>query len=187
MRRRDREMDKEFGFKIIDCSRYGVLSMIDKENLPYGLPLSMVRDGNAIYFHSANEGKKVEVLKTNSKVAITFVGEVRVPENYSYDELEAMKDDPSKAVKFISSVFTTEFESALVKGEAEIIEDEEEKIYAMKLICEKYTPSKMEYFSAAIGAGISRTRVYKIEIQDISAKRKKYDEKGVEMKWGRID
>lgn len=56
----------------------------------------------------------------------------------------------------------------------------------MKLICEKYTPTKMDYFDLAIKAGLKRTNVYKIEIEEVKAKRKKYDINGEEMKWGRM-
>lgn len=36
MRRKDREMDKDFAFDVIDKSTYGVISMIDQNNEPYG-------------------------------------------------------------------------------------------------------------------------------------------------------
>lgn len=186
MRRKDREMDKKFGFGIIDKSRYGIISMID-EGEPYGVPLSIIRDGNNLYFHSATDGRKVEILEKNAKVSVAFVGEVEVPENFTKEELDEIANDKSKAVMFISSVFTTQFESAIVKGKAKKIKDEEEKIKAMRLICEKYTPTKMEYFDMAIKAGLNRTNVYKIEIEDMTAKRKKYDFEGKEMKWARME
>ena len=88
-------------------------------------------------------------------------------------------------MKLISSVFTTEFESAIVTGMVELVEDEQEKIGAMRLICEKYTPSKMKYFDTAIAAGLKRTNVYRVGMESVTAKRKKYDSKGVEMKYGR--
>lgn len=50
MRRKDREMDREFGLKVIDKATYGVLAMVD-EGKPYCIPLSIVRDGNTLYFH----------------------------------------------------------------------------------------------------------------------------------------
>lgn len=53
MRRKDRAMNKEFGLKLIDKSDYGVVSMVDSENKPYSLPLSIVRDEQLLYFHSA--------------------------------------------------------------------------------------------------------------------------------------
>lgn len=187
MRRKDRAMDKEFALKIIDKSRYGIVAMTDEEGKPYGLPLSIVRDGNTLYFHSAKDGKKVRSLKKNPSVSVTFVGQVQVPDNYTKDELDEMNNDPSKAIKFISSVFTTEFESAIARGLVKPVEEEEKKIEVMRLICEKYAPSKMKYFHTAIKAGLGRTNVYSLEIDEITAKRKKYDNKGVEMKWARME
>ena len=67
MRRKDREMDRVFAFNIIDKSEYGVLSMLDDEGEPYGLPLSLVRYGDLLYFHSAKLGKKVDALLENSR------------------------------------------------------------------------------------------------------------------------
>ena len=174
MRRKDREMSEEFALGIIDKSRYGIASMIDSDNIPYGLPISIVRDDKNLYFHSAMDGRKVHALAHNQKVSLAFVGEVNVP-------------DESKAVTFISSVFTTEFESAIASGIVEKLENEAEKIHAMKLICQKYTPDKMAYFDIAIKAGLGRTNVYKIKIESITGKRKKYDSKGVEMKFGRME
>lgn len=187
MRRKDRQMPPQFAHQLIDKAQYGVVSMIDQENSPYGVPLSIVRSGNVLYFHSAKQGRKVEVLAHNAQVSLVFVGDKRIPENYSYEELEEMNNDPKKAIKFISSVFTTEFESAIVTGVVTKVDDEQEQIAAMRLICEKYTPSKMRYFDTAIAAGLKRTNVYKVEIETISAKRKRYDSEGVEMKYGRVE
>ena len=90
-------------------------------------------------------------------------------------------------MKLISNVFTTEFESTIVTGVAKLVDDEDEKIGAMRLICEKYTPDKMQYFETAIVAGLNRTNVYRVKMETISAKRKKYDSEGVEMKYGRME
>ncbi len=182
MRRKDREMDREFGIEIIDKSRYGVLSMIGEGNEPYGLPLSIVRDGEYLYFHSAMDGRKVKTLAKNPDVSVVFVGEIRIPENYTEEELKEIAKDKSKAALLISKVFTTEYESAVVKGRVELVEDEQEKIRAMRLICEKHTPTKMDYFDMAIGAGLKRTNIYRIEMEEIKAKRKKYDTRGKEIK-----
>lgn len=57
----------------------------------------------------------------------------------------------------------------------------------MRLVCEKYTPGKRDYFPMAIEAGLGRANVYKIGIEEITGKRKKYDGEGKEMKWGRME
>lgn len=185
MRRKDREMDRNFGLNLIDNAAYGILSVID-ESIPYSLPLSIVRDGDTIYFHSSKEGKKVGLLKDDTHVNVVFVGNTKVPENFTKEELEDMARDESKGVKFISSVFTTEFESSIITGKVREVLDKGKKIDVLRLICEKYTPDKMDYFDIAINSGLGRVNVYAIDIEDITAKRKKYDLNGEEMKWGRM-
>lgn len=186
MRRKDREMDRDFGLSVIDNATYGTLAMVDSEALPYCLPLTIVRDDNTLYFHSAKAGEKVEILKNNPRVCISFVGRVQVPDNYTDEELDEIVKDEEKTVLLISKVFTTEFESAIVRGKALVVENRDEQIHAIRLVCEKYTPDKMKYFDQAIKAGLGRVQVYKVEIEEITAKRKKYDQDGEEMKWGRM-
>lgn len=187
MRRKDRAMSREFGLNVIDNSRYGVVSVAGKGKAPYSLPLSIVRDGDFLFFHSAKDGKKVELLKKDMDVSVVFVGETHIPENFSKDELDDMSKDESKGVQFISKVFTTEFESAIVVGKVKQVEDRDEKIQALKLICEKYTPSKMNYFPIAIKSGLDKTNIYSIHIEELTAKRKKYDLNHEEMKWERME
>ena len=187
MRRKDRQMSRNFGLKIIDNSSYGVVSMVDNEGNPYSLPLSIVRDEDTLYFHSAKGGKKVEILENNHNVSVVFVGEVHVPDNFSMDELKEMSEDESKGIQFISKVFTTEFESAIITGKIKIVDERDEKVKVMKLICEKYTPSKMDYFNIAIKSGLDKTNVYSIDIEELTAKRKKYDINNEEMKWERME
>lgn len=172
MRRKDREMSREFGIEIIDKSQYGLVSMIDNDNLPYGIPLSIVRVEDLLYFHSAKEGKKVNIFEKNPEVSIAFVGQPIVPDIYSDEELDEIVKDQSKIMLLASNVFTTYFESAIVTGKVRLVEDEEERIKGMRSICEKYTPTKMKYFEAAMESGSSRTNVYSVEIKNISAKRK---------------
>lgn len=187
MRRKDREMSIEFGLAVIDQASYGVVSMIDAEGHPYGIPLSIVRDGPTLCFHSAKEGKKVEIFEKNPQVSVAFIGAVNVPEHYTDAELDAIALDESRLALLTSKVFTTEYESAVVIGIVKLVEDAATKINAMRLICGKFTPTKMPYFEMAIASGLDHTNVYQIEIQEIRAKRKKYDQHGEEMKWGRMD
>ena len=80
MRRKDREMGRDFGLTIIDKSQYGVLSVTDLNDQPYAIPLSVVRKDDWLYFHSAKSGTKVDLLQSGATVCVTFVGKVNVPE-----------------------------------------------------------------------------------------------------------
>lgn len=185
MRRKDREMGLCFAHKVIDESRFGVLSVSDGNSFtPYSIPLSLVRCEDFLYFHTAMEGHKIELLSLHDQVRVVFVGNVQVPELFTNDQLDEMVRNKEQAIRLISSVFTTEYESAIVEGHVAEVADKDEKTFALKLICEKYTPDKMAYFDHALKAGLQRTKIFRIEMETVTAKRKKYDENGNEIKWG---
>lgn len=182
MRRKDREMDRDFAYYVIDKSNFASLAVYDGSRIE-NIPLSIVREGDKLYFHSAQAGNKVEIFKSRPQVTISFVTDLKIPNNYSPEELEAFKEDRSRARELISNVFTTEFASALVYGRLELVESRQEQIQAMRLICEKYTGDKMDLFDLAIEAGLSRVNVYRVLISEISSKRKKYNREGIELKY----
>lgn len=176
MRRKDREMDEKFAYGVIDKVAFGILATINEDNTPYCIPISFARDENKIYIHSAFQGTKINNIKANNIVTMSFVGDTNIPFS-----------DPESSVGVKGSeVFTTEFESAVINGKASFIEDEEEKILALKLICEKYCPNNMGNFNEAINSSLKITCVIRIDIEDIKGKRKKYDSSMQEMKWGRM-
>lgn len=184
MRRKDREMDREFGLGVIDKARYGVLTTIGPEGLPYAFPISIARVGDALYIHCAQEGRKIENLRHNDWVTLVFVGDTRVPDPLLPGEYEALKAS-NQLAQLVANKFTTEFESAIVTGRAHFVTDHEEKVAGLRALCEKLTPLHMAYFEDAVTSGLTRTAVIRIEIESLTAKRKKYDVNGVEMKWGR--
>ncbi len=164
MRRKDREMPKEFALGVSDKCEWAVISMIDKESMPYCVPISIVRKDDIIYFHCANDGAKTESLNLNNNVCVSCVGDTyRIPDK-----------------------FTTEYESAIIKGRAFEVLDKMEKIDALKLLCLRHTPTNMPEFEMAIEKSLKRTAVWKIEISEVTGKRKKYDEDKKEMKFGRM-
>lgn len=187
MRRKDREMDKDFAYAVIDKARFGTISVVDKDGTPYGVHVSIVRDGDTLYFHSAPAGRKVDAFEGGARVCVNFVGRVHVPDNYTNEELDEIVKDPEQVTMLIRNVFTTEFESAVVEGMLTKVEDEEEKRKVFRLVCAKFVPSKAKYVETAIDSGKDRANAYKIEILDIKGKRKRYDKNREEMKWGRME
>ncbi len=165
MRRKDRQMPEEFALGIIDKCSFAQVAMADEKSNPYCVPLSIVRDGSIVYFHSAIEGTKTDILRSNPRVYVSCVGDV-VP---------------------ATDKFTTEFESAAFYGTANEVTDKEEKIKALRLICEKYTPANLNNFESAINRSLDRTAIWRISIDSLTGKRKKYDKSGEEMKFGRME
>ena len=164
MRRKDREMNRDFALSIIDKCTYAVLATINVDGTPYCIPVTIARDGDCIYFHCATAGQKVENLRHDPHVCMTCVGDVHVP--------------PGK--------FTTEYESAVLTGNAVEVTEPTEKVKALRLLCERHTPGNMAAFDAAIERSLSITAIWCVHIEQVTGKRKKYDSAGKEMKFGRM-
>lgn len=164
MRRKDREMPEEFAWAVTDKCEWATLGMVDPDGMPYCIPISIARDGKSIYFHSAKGGFKIECLINQANVCISCVGDTFRP--------------PDK--------FTTEFESSVIRGMATEVTEEREKIYALRLLCQRHTPTNMDHFDEAISQSLGQTGVWRVDVQEISGKRKKYDTQGKEMKFGRM-
>ena len=149
MRRKDRERDRAFALAVIDECEYGTVAIQGEQ--PYCLPLSLVRVGDDLYFHCALEGKKLELLRKNNAVWVSFVG-----------QNTAAADD-----------FTTYFRSAMVKGTAWEVTDAEEKIAALRALCEKLTPGHMPAFDSEVARSFAVTGIWKIHMEEITAKEKR--------------
>jgi|LSQX01.3.fsa_nt_gb nitroimidazol reductase NimA-like FMN-containing flavoprotein (pyridoxamine 5'-phosphate oxidase superfamily) len=187
MRRKDREMSAEFGLSVIDRAQFGVLSLVNMENEVYSLPLSIARDGDRLYFHSATAGLKTELLEDGKKVRVVFVSDVRVPDLLDEQTLEEIVQEGQELSTLGSKVFTTEYSSAIVSGRVSKLREDQQKLHGLRIISEKFVPAKMAFFEAAASASLDITDVYWIEIESITAKRKKFDQQGQEMKFQRME
>ncbi|MDR0448822.1 MAG: pyridoxamine 5'-phosphate oxidase family protein [Treponema sp.] len=151
MRRKDRELPKNAALAVVDSCAFSVMATINPDGSPYFIPLSFAREGEWLYFHSAQEGHKLDNLRHLNRVCISCVGIV--------------KPFPGK--------FSLEYESAIINGAASEVMDREKKIHALKLISVRYTPGNMMTFDEEIQKYIDKTSVWKIRIEEISGKGRK--------------
>ncbi|MDY5024374.1 MAG: pyridoxamine 5'-phosphate oxidase family protein [Candidatus Egerieousia sp.] len=170
MRKKSREMDAAWAMEVMDNAPYITVSMTDTEGLPYSVPLSLARlDESTFCFHCAKEGKKLECLKKNPDVCLVAVSKCK----------------PTVGPKDKS--FTLEFKSAIAFGRAEVVEDEAEKIEALRAICRRFLPHHMEAFNEAIKRSLFRTAIVRIRLKEPPVgKRKEYDANGDELTFGRM-
>lgn len=150
MRRKDRQMPREFALAVADKCEWAVVSFVTPEGEPYGVPVSVVREGDALYFHTAKEGRKIDCINASAHVHVVCVGDV----------------------ERASDKFTTGYESAMAEGECREVTDDAEKVHALRLLCEKYTPTNMAAFDKAVAASLERTGVYKISLHSVTGKAK---------------
>ncbi len=73
MRRIRKKTTYDKAREILSRAEWGVLSTTCDDGLPYGVPLSFVLSGNAVYFHCAAEGQKLDNLMHDRRVCLTAV------------------------------------------------------------------------------------------------------------------
>ena len=164
MRRTTREMDADFALEVLGKAPYVTMSMTRPDGTPYAVPLSLAQaDEQTFYFHCAKEGEKLDCIAYNPIVCLSAVSRCK----------------PTIGPK--DNSFTLEFRSAIAMGRAEIVEDETEKVEALRLICQRFLPHHMEAFDEAIKQSLSHTAVVRITLTEPPVgKRKEYDEHGEE-------
>jgi len=148
MRRRDREIPLDEALAVLDSAEYGVLSLVDPQGKPYAVPVSFVRDDDHLIFHCATEGRKLDCIWHQPVVAFCAVGRTKV----------------------LPGQFTTEYESVLIEGIAEIIDDEQQKIDDLLKLCEKYAPDESDAIEKMIDQYLHRTVVVEIRMTTITGK-----------------
>ena len=149
MRKSQRQRDAEWALEVFDKAPYTTVSMMRPDGTPYGLPLSLARRGSdTFYFHCADEGEKIDCLKANPMVSLSAVSRCT-------PKFEEEKQN-----------FTEYFHSAVALGRAEIVEDNEEKIEALRLICQRFLPKYMDRFDEAIIRSLDRTTVVRISLSE---------------------
>ncbi len=123
VRRRDRCLSEPDAVRLLREAEYGVLSMASRDGEPYGVPVNYVWDGgDRLYIHCAPEGHKLKVLFDNGKVSFCVVGRVHL----------------------LPGQFTTEYESIVLKATATVVEDDEERWKALRLLLGKLSPDDVE-------------------------------------------
>jgi len=148
MRRKDKEIGTDRAIDLLSEGEYGVLSTVDDDGQPYGVPLNYAYKDNCIYFHCALSGHKIDNIHSNPKVSFCSVGDTKV----------------------LPSEFSTDFVSAVVFGVASEVQGSE-RTNAFLLLLEKYSPDFMEEGKKYIEKYDKATKIIKIEIQHISGKK----------------
>lgn len=152
MRKSNRQIDLTETFEILKKCTYGVLSTVDTENQPYGVPLSyaLSEDLKSIYFHCAQVGHKLDNLSANDKACFTVIGDTKV----------------------LPAEFSTDYESAVVFGNTRLLEDEEKRVALMEIV-KKYSPDFIGEGNEYIARAADHTTVFKLEIGHVTGKSRK--------------
>ena len=129
MRRNKQELAHDECVRILEKATAGVLSLIGDGGYPYGVPLSHVYKDGSLFFHSALTGHKIDAIRAEEKCSFTVIEKDEVhPDEY-----------------------TTYFRSVIAFGKIHIIEDEEQRLGALRSLGEKFNPGDHEGIEKEIG------------------------------------
>ncbi len=141
----------EEALDILSKGEYGVLCIASADGQPYGVPLNYCYDSEkgCIYFHCAKDGEKLNLLAQNEKAAFVAVAS---------QELVPKKLD-------------TSYESVFVTGRAAVVQDDDEILHALILLCKQLSPQMAD--KVASMNCMARVCIVRMSIDEISGKRKK--------------
>ena len=118
---------KEKIIEFLSSQQTGRISSIDEDGYPQIIPMNFVFISDVIYMHSHVRGEKLDNIRRNQKVGF------EVDKNLEF--LPSYFSDPTDA-----SLADTLYISVVIKGNASIVSDKEEKTTALNGLMKKYQP-----------------------------------------------
>jgi len=118
---------KEKIIEFLSSQQTGRISSIDENGYPQTIPMNFVFINDVVYMHSHIKGEKLENIKRNQKVGFEV--------DKSLEFLPSYFSDPTDA-----SLADTLYISVIIKGNASIVLDREEKTIALNGLMKKYQP-----------------------------------------------
>lgn len=122
---------------------------LSQDDVPYIIPVSFGYDGKILYFHSARDGKKIDILSINNNVCFEFESGVEIIV------------DESKPCNWSFS-----FQSVIGFGKVEELSSPEEKIKGLKHIIAQYSEKEWSFDTLPLNG----LRVWAINIESITGK-----------------
>ena len=122
------------------------------DNNPYIVPMNFGFDGNNLYLHTGEFGKKIDILKKNDKVCFEM--------DINHELVES-----SEACKW-----SMRFLSIIGYGKAIFLDEISQKIKALGLIMQQYSNTDNWNFNEE---DINKVNIIKINIESISGREKK--------------
>jgi len=147
LRRKDKEITESREIEaVIKKATVCRLGLVDRDE-SYIVPVNFGYERNAIYFHSALEGRKVELIKRNNKVCFEIDTDVAIE-----------KTDKSNC--------SVKYRSVIGRGKACILESNEEKLRGLKTIMRQCTGGEYSFSEERLDSVL----VVEIRIEKITGK-----------------
>ena len=153
MRRSDKEitdLDTIHGI-VRGCEVCRLGLAVDGE--PYVVPISFGFDGEAVYFHTAKNGRKIDMMTANPRACVQFERNV-----------ELVTDDDD------ACAWTFSYESVIGFGSVTELVRDEDKIHGLNRIMQHYSGRNWSFPEQPM----SSTRVWRVDLDILTGKRSEH-------------
>jgi len=144
---RDAQLD------VIRRSQICHVGMVDGD-MPYVLPFNFGLEDPVIYLHSSFVGRKMDVLKKNNNVCLSF----------------SLDYELYKQSEIVACSWSMKYRSVMVFGRLFYVEDIEEKKRGLDAVMRQFSEESFKYSDAAI----NNVCVMKVEIDKITGRSFRY-------------
>ena len=149
MRRKKQMLSDESSREILERNTSGVLSLMGDKGYPYGVPLSYVLVEDKIFFHCAKEGHKIDAIRSCEKASFCVIDQDKI----------------------VSEEYTTYFRSVIAFGRVHILESDEEKKNAIRILARKYSGDQEEEgIDQEIGKNFANLCMLQFDIEHLTGK-----------------
>ncbi len=149
MRRKEKEIKDTAEIEQILSKAFVCRLGLCDNGRPYVVPLCFGYEDNALYFHCAAEGKKLDILRENDNVCF----EVDI-------DCQVIKAEQACRFDF-------RYKSVIGFGRAQLIEDPELKRRGLDVIMQRFSKGPFEYPQE----NLKKTMVVKVEIESMTGKK----------------
>lgn len=152
MRRKEKEIiDIDEVEEIIKKAIYCRIGLVDNDE-PYVVPVCFGYERNALYFHGASEGRKVDLIKKNNKICFEIDTDV---------ELRKAEQPCNFAMRYRSIIGT---------GRAHFLGSDEEKSQGLRVIVRQYTEGDYTFPKDSL----DKIVVVRVDIESMTGKKSGY-------------
>lgn len=121
---------------------------LSDDHRPYVVPLNFGYRDQTLYFHCSREGKKVEIIRRNPRVSVSFI------------------EDHHVVPSGTACSWTTKYRSVIGSGTASIIEDRPSKKDALEIIAGQYSGNGFHFEDESV----DRVLVIRVDIEYMTGK-----------------
>lgn len=150
MRRIDRLLSAEEALYIAQHAVHAVLGTVDAAGFPYCVPITPAVVDGKVFFHCAKGvGRKRDNMLANPHVSLCFITKDDIAENE----------------------FSVNYASAIIQGEACLVQDENDRKAALLAICRAKDPKAGDEASMRfIEGGLASIDVWQIKVTSLTGK-----------------